>query len=133
MSARNLEIWMWGEACDMLRQADRMHRHFFRPAIVNVRQSTWEPPIDVYETQCDFNILIALPGVVPEHLHIVLEDKLLVIYGRRHLPFGPESHIHRLEIPYGCFERRIELPSANCEIDRREFINGCLLITLRKL
>jgi HSP20 family protein len=41
--------------------------------------------------------------------------------------------IHRLEIPYGRFERRIELPPGRYDAVRRELIDGCLTLALRKL
>ncbi len=133
MPIRNLETWMWAEACEIVDRADRLHRQFFRPAVINVRQPTWEPPVDIYETSYEFKIMIALPGVAPEHLSVILEDYHLIVSGQRHLPVSSESHIRRLEIPYGRFERHIELPAGRFEIGNREFVNGCLLISLRKI
>ncbi|MGR8998359.1 MAG: Hsp20/alpha crystallin family protein [Gammaproteobacteria bacterium] len=133
MPLRDLESWMWAEACEMLDRADRMHRQLFRPAVINVRQPTWEPPVDVYESSYEFKIMIALPGVAPEHLSVMLEGDHLIVNGQRHLPASEESQIRRLEIPYGRFERHIELPEGRFEIGTREFVNGCLLISLRKI
>jgi HSP20 family molecular chaperone IbpA len=133
MPLRNLETWMWAEACEILDRADRLHRQFFRPAVMNVKQPTWEPPADVYETNYEFKIIIALPGVAPEHLNVILEGNHLIIEGQRHLPNSAEALIRRLEIPYGRFERRIELPAGRFEIDTRELMNGCLIISLRKI
>jgi Hsp20/alpha crystallin family. len=100
---------------------------------MNAKRPTWEPPIDVYETGYEFKIMIALPGVAPEHLKVVLEDDHLIINGQRHLPNSAEATIRRLEIPYGRFERRIELPAGRFEIGTNELVNGCLLISLRKI
>ena len=133
MPLRALETWMWAEACEILDRADRLHRQFFRPSMMNAGRPTWEPPIDVYETDYEFKIMIALPGVAPEHLKVILEDDDLIVAGERHLLVSAESHIRRLEIPYGRFERRIELPEGHFEIGAREFVNGCLLISLRKI
>jgi HSP20 family protein len=30
MATRDPTAWMWAEACQMLEQAERMHRQFFR-------------------------------------------------------------------------------------------------------
>jgi HSP20 family protein len=133
MPLRDLETWMWAEACEMLDQADRLHRRFFRPAVINAKRPTWEPPVDVYETSYECRIMIALPGVAPEHLSVRYEGNHLIISGQRHLHANAESQIRRLEIPYGRFERRIELPAGRFEISTREFVNGCLLISLRKI
>ncbi len=133
MPLRNLETWMWAEACAILDRADRLHRQFFRPAVMNAGQPAWEPPIDIYETRYGFKIMIALPGVPPEHLSVMLEDGHLIIGGKRRQPAGAEARIVRLEIPYGRFERRIELPAGLFEISTCELTNGCLLISLRKI
>lgn len=133
MPLRNLETWMWAEACEILDRANRLHRQFFRPAIMSTGQATWEPPIDIYETNCEFRVMVALPGVPPEHLNVMLEDNHLIIDGQRRQSAGAESHILRLEIPYGRFERRIELPAGLFEISNCELTNGCLLISLRKI
>jgi len=99
---------------------------------MNVRRPTWEPPVDIYETRFECRIMIALPGVAPEHLRIMLEGDHLIIDGQRHLPATEEAQIRRLEIPYGRFERRIELPAGRFEIGTSEFVNGCLVISLKK-
>ncbi|MDP3903577.1 MAG: Hsp20/alpha crystallin family protein [Methylococcaceae bacterium] len=132
MPLPNLETWMWTEACETVDRAERLHRQFFRPAVMNAKRPMWEPPIDIFETSCEFNVMIALPGVAPEHLDVLLEDGFLVIDGHRRLPTSTESYIRRLEIPYGQFKRRVELPVGRFEIHTRVFENGCLLITLRK-
>ena len=132
MPLRDLENWMWAEACEMLDRADRLHRQLFRPMVMNSRRPTWEPPVDVYETSHGFKVMIALPGVVQEHLKVTLESGRLTIYGQRHLPNSNHARIQRLEIPYGRFERCIELPTKYFEIDTCEFENGCLLISLQK-
>ena len=41
--------------------------------------------------------------------------------------------IHRLEMPHGCFERRIGLPPGRYELGRSDLADGCLTLTLRKL
>jgi HSP20 family protein len=133
MPLRDLESWMWAEACAMIDRADRLHRQFFRPASIQSRTPTWEPPIDIYETRHEFRIMIALPGVSAEHLKVMLENDQLIISGKRNFPFSAEAEIRRLEIPYGRFERSIELPVGHFEIGQRELLNGCLFITLRKI
>jgi HSP20 family molecular chaperone IbpA len=133
MPIRDLETWMWAEACEMLDRTDRLQRQFFRPVVMNVTRPTWEPPVDVYETPYEFKIMIALPGVAPENLSIALDSDNLIIAGQRQLPNSAQAHILRLEIPYGRFERRIELPAGRFEIGTHEFLNGCLLIVLRKI
>ncbi len=42
------------------------------------------------------------------------------------------ARILRMEIPYGHFERRIELPPVPFEISGRHLANGCLMLRLEK-
>lgn len=133
MPLRDFETWIWAESCEMLNRADRLHRQFFRPSVMNARQPTWEPPVDVYETRYEFKIMVALPGVTPENLTVLLEGDQLVVGGQRHLPSSAGAQIRRLEIPYGRFERHIELPTGRFEIGAHEFVNGCLVISLQKI
>lgn len=125
--------WMWSEACEMLARAERMHHAFFRPTRTAARVPTWEPPVDVLETERAVLVFIALPGVDPERVEAVIEDDCLVVAGLRVLP--PElqtATIHRLELPQGRFERRVRLPAGRYVNVRRAMANGCLLITLDK-
>jgi HSP20 family protein len=133
MPLRNFELSMWAEACEVLERAERLHRQFFRPVAMRARRPAWEPPIDIYETQDEFRIIVALPGVQPEHISVSLEDGQLVVSGRRYLPVDVGAEIQRLEIPYGRFERSIELPGGRFNLGAHEFLNGCLLIILRKI
>lgn len=134
MSSRDPKNWMWAEACELLDRAERIHRQFFQLGVSSSRP-TWQPPVDVYETEDEFVFVIALPGVPPERLSVgVQDDGVLVVAGERPLP--PEAQvgaIHRLEIPQGYFERRIPLPPGRFALQRQEFSDGCLLLGLRKL
>lgn len=133
MPLRNFELSMWAEACEVLERAERLHRQFFRPVAMRARRPAWEPPIDIYETPDEFRIIVALPGVEPEHISVSLEDGQLIVSGRRYLPVDVGAEIQRLEIPYGRFERSIELPEGRFNLGTHEFLNGCLLIILRKI
>ncbi|MGN6572010.1 MAG: Hsp20/alpha crystallin family protein [Pseudolabrys sp.] len=125
--------WMWSEACEMLARAERMHREFFRPGRTAARIPTWEPPVDVLETDRAVLVFIALPGVDPERVEAVIDDGCLVVAGLRILPNELQTAtIHRLELPQGRFERRVRLPAGRYANVRRSMANGCLLITLEK-
>ena len=62
----------------------------------------------------------------------IIDNNYLVISGQRHLPLQAEADIRRLEIPYGHFERSIELPSEHFELTKQDYATGCLYLTLRK-
>ncbi|NJO67820.1 MAG: Hsp20/alpha crystallin family protein [Rhodospirillales bacterium] len=124
---------MWAEACEMLDRAERLHRQFFRPGPEVQRGATWEPPIDIYETEHELAIIVALPGVDPSHIEVAVDGDMLRVLGTRQAPaFASGFVIHRLEIPYGRFERRIRLENGSLELTRREAVNGCLLLVFAK-
>ena len=125
--------WMWADAVHMLSEAERLHRHLFQPSGRKAAKACWEPPVDVLETDREVLILAALPGVDPEAVETVIEDGTLVLSGSRVLPRELETAvIHRLELPQGCFERRIALPAGRYDGVRRVVANGCLLVSLHK-
>jgi len=126
--------WMWSEACELLARAERLHRDLFRPARSSAMLPAWEPPVDVLETDREVLVLVALPGVNLDHVEAAIEDGLLVIAGTRTLP--PQLRtavIHRLELPQGRFERRVRLPAGRYSDVRRASVDGCLVISLRKV
>jgi HSP20 family protein len=121
--------WMWSEACDTLARAERLHRQFFQPR----RAGTWEPPVDILETEREVLLFFALPGVSIEKVEAVIDGPDLVIAGTRVLP--PQLRtavIHRIELPQGRFERRVRLPVGRYRDVRRSAADGCLVITLLK-
>ena len=124
--------WMWSEAVEILARAERMHRELFRPA-AGRPLPTWEPPVDVLETEHEVLVLVALPGVDLEQVETVIEGAYLVVAGSRTLPAElATAVIHRLELPQGRFERRVRLPGGRYGPVRRAAAQGCVLITLQK-
>lgn len=133
MSSRNATGWMWAEACELLDQADRMHRQFFRLAASARSRAVWEPPVDVFEDEREVVIVVALPGVAEQGVELTLEAGVLIVRAERHIPAaGACGAVRRLEIPYGHFERRIPLANLRLEAGTREFSDGCLILRLRK-
>ena len=131
MPLRQLEALMWAKACEAMERADHLHRQFFHRGHAT---PNWEAPCDIFETDDTLTILVALPGVASEELKVSLNAGVLMVSGKRPLP--PEmahARIHRLEIPHGHFQRRIELPPVRFEISGRHLANGCLMVQLQKL
>jgi HSP20 family molecular chaperone IbpA len=124
---------MWGEALSLLEQADRLHRQFFRVAGAESTHA-WEPPVDVVESADRLDVHIALPGVAPESITIALESDAVVVSALRAFPCRESgAHIHRLEIPYGRFERRLALPpQAPIELAGKRLADGVLTLSFRR-
>ena len=120
----------------MLARAERLHREFFRPGVapgVPTAQPTWEPPVDVVETDDKVLVLVALPGVAADEADAAIDGADLVVGGTRILPAAlRHATIHRLELPQGRFRRRVPLPPGRYRDVRRSVVDGCLVITLQK-
>jgi HSP20 family molecular chaperone IbpA len=133
-SRSDLDGWMWAEAVQLLGEAERLHRQFFRPAATERSAPAWEPPADVFENEREMVIVVAIPGVASEQVQVGHEAGALVVRAARPLPLkGSDLRVRQLEIPYGSFERRIRLPAGRLEIGTPELAHGCLLIHVRKL
>ena len=132
MASRDPTAWMWAEACQLIEQAERLQRQFFRFGPAQAR-ATWEPPVDVFEDEREVTVIVALPGVSPERVEANCDAHGLLVRAERRIPFDDGScSIRRLEIPYGWFERRIPLPPVPLEQGTRKWVDGCLIVTLRK-
>jgi HSP20 family protein len=126
--------WMWADACDLMEQAERLHRRFFRLNVPGHAQAGWEPPVDMFEDEREIAIVVAMPGVTAERIQVSHEPGALVVRGERSLPFaGSRLAVRHLEIPYGAFERRIALPNGRFEAGVPELTHGCLVLRLRKV
>ncbi len=125
--------WMLSDAIETLARAERLHQQFLNlQPLADTREPSWEPPIDVLETEREILILIALPGVDPGQVEAILDKGTLVVSGRRTLPAELRSaRIHRLELPQGRFERRIPLPTGRYAITRFA-AHGCVGLRLAK-
>jgi HSP20 family protein len=127
---------------EMQRYLAHFHRAGKRPTILFTHQAqpspVWTPALDMYETDEAIVVLFDLAGVDAEKTEVRAEPHLLTVRGirlERHSPVGPheERSYHALEIPYGRFERTIQLPPG---VDTREaracYREGLLEITVPK-
>lgn len=123
---------MWADALEMLERAERLHRQFFQRAETTAG-AVWEPPADIFETEQGLVLLVALPGVPPEQIRVSFEGGILRIGGTRPWPEAVRrANILRLEIPHGRFERWLELPPGEFELERQELSDGCIAVYLRR-
>ena len=123
---------MLGEALSMLDRAQRLQRQFFTHDVVS-----WEPPVDIVEADNALLVHVALPGVSADAITVALDPAGITISALRALPCRSEGgQIHRLEIPYGRFERHIGLPLGDpytpIELAGKRLENGVLTLTFRR-
>ena len=94
----------------------------------------WTPQIDVTETGGEIVVLAEIPGLDESSLELVVDNRVLSIRGERVNPRREQDRLyHQLEIPFGRFERAVELP-APVDADRAEatYDRGLLMIALPK-
>jgi len=133
MRYRESKSWLWADALELLQSTERLQRRFF---VVGTLQALpcWEPPVDLYEQGDELRLLVALPGVSSRQLEVLLDEAEIVVRGERPMPKALHgASIHRLEIPYGRFERRVKLPSGNFQLLEQFLEDGCLVLVLRRL
>jgi HSP20 family protein len=131
MGPRDLSTWMWGDAMSMLEEAERLHRRFVRASLSEAQ--CWEPPVDVMESDTDVVVQVALPGVPAGAVVVGLDPDGITVSGVRAFPASAAARIHRIEIPYGRFQRRIPLPMHALEPAAQQLVDGCLLLTFSKM
>jgi len=123
-----------------LREAmDRLFEEsFLRPGSFGVSDSASAMlPLDMYETENDVVVKVAIPGVKPEDIEVTVTGDLLSIKGE----FQSESeekdekrNYHRQERRYGGFSRQVTLPSGvNADACAADFENGVLTLRLPKV
>lgn len=131
MAIRTPPSWMWAEACELMERAQQLQRQFFRFGRAVASEPRWEPPIDILAYGKEVHVAVALPGVAAEDIEVRTDSGLLIITAVRALPVTSHATaVHRLEIPYGRFERRIALPEGIYRLLDQVYADGCLVLRL---
>jgi HSP20 family protein len=104
-----------------------------RPGMMHADRG-WHPPADLYETEEGLVVRMDIAGIDPKDVQVVLDQTSLRISGVRHEPVAQQQRqYHKMEVPYGPFERVFRLPCPVCaEKAKAEYREGFLTITLEK-
>ena len=99
-----------------------------------VRTATFEPKIDVKETDKNFEINAELPGLNKDDFKLTVEDDLLTLVGEKKYEHeDKDGDYYRSERSYGAFKRYFRLTNA---VDRKkisaDYKNGILKVILPK-
>ncbi len=141
MAGSDWDIIVWRRAQDLLQQAERIHRNFLEVAAgaryraTHGRTPSWEPPVNVVETEESLWVISALPGVTADRMEVKIEGFELVISGNRPLPkCCDDGELKIWEIPLGRFERRLRLGRGDVRVavGKTTLQDGLLIIELRK-
>ena len=141
MASRDWDFLIWQRASDLLQQAERIHRNFLQIAVgshyrsSHGRSPSWEPPVNIIETEQSLWIISALAGVTVDRVNVRLEGRELIISGDRPLPeCCKDGELKIWEIPLGRFERRLRLieGSNSFSLGKISLQDGLLSIELKK-
>lgn len=98
--------------------------------------STFFPEMNVYETEKEFELTVALPGMQKDDFEINYENGLLTISGERKLEQEENGRrYHRIESRFGRFSRSMPLPRDIINQDKitAKYENGVLYVTAPKI
>jgi len=94
----------------------------------------WEPPMDVFDTDTHFVVIVDLAGMNRDRIDVFTDGKILRISGVRKdmIPAG-KKQFHALEIQIGPFQRLIGIPvSVDKDQVETTYANGLLEIRMKK-
>ena len=130
----NLLRWEPAREMMTLREAmDRLFDDAFTHPL-SLRDGWSVPAIDMFQTENEIVVKVALPGIKPEDVQINITGDVLHIKGEmRYKDEKKEKSWHIREQRMGAFERAVALPTeVVTDQAKAEFENGVLAITLPK-
>jgi len=138
------EMELWNSGFPVARSLERFQRdmnrmfdEFFRGDLFDTdwtRSISWNPAVDISESNDSYNIKAELPGLKNEDVKITLNNNVITIRGEKKSDGEKKgSNFHRIERQYGSFERSFILPGT-VSSDKIEalFNDGILTVTLPK-
>jgi len=111
---------------------------FFKPDFMGGTQSfsSTIPAVNIKETETEFRIELASPGLKKEDFNIELDENVLSISSERKIESEEKNEngkYTRKEFSFSSFKRSFTLPEAVNEEDiKANYENGVLLLTLPK-
>jgi HSP20 family protein len=122
---------------DNIRELLEMLMSEHTPAKHKIKMKTsfgWEPPMNVFETDGEFVIIMDISGMDPKDIGVFTDGAILRISGVRKdlIPAG-KKQFHSLEIQVGPFQRLIGIPvPVDADSIKTHYSNGLLEIRLQK-
>lgn len=108
----------WNSSGNFMPVPKEIH-HLFHEAFEKDRghggtavTGTWEPPVDIYETDDALVLEVELPGVSTDAISVEIHEHTLRLSGERtHEPAVKGGQYQREEGRYGIFQRAFRLPA----------------------
>ncbi len=129
----------WEPVSEMITLRDAMDRlfddAFTRPwGLTNGGRGMSMPAVDMYQTDNDVVVKMAVPGIKPEDVQISVTGDTLTVKGEiKENNDNKQKAYHIREQRWGSFERVLSLPTdVKTDKAQAEFENGVLTVTLPK-
>jgi HSP20 family protein len=129
------DLMRWTPFDEMTSLRDAMNQlvaeSFVRP---HSASETFQPAVDLYETENEYVVRLAAPGLKPENFEITAQQNVLTIQGRTQDEQAKEgARYHVREQRFGEFVRTIRFPSqVDAEKIAASLSNGILTIQVPK-
>jgi HSP20 family protein len=133
-----MAVEYWAPFRDAVSLRDAMNAlfqdSFVRPANAPAQSAYAALPLDVCETEHEFVIKAALPGVNPDDVEITVHGDTLTIRGESKADEEKKGeHWHLRERRFGAFQRSVALATpVNSEKAQADYDLGVLTLTLPK-
>lgn len=101
-----------------------------------VQNSSFVPELNVFETDTEFEVSAALPGMNKDDIEISFNSGVLTISGERKMQKEENGRrYHRIESRFGKFSRSLPLPNDTVSGDKisAKYDNGVLNIVIPKV
>ncbi len=107
--------------------------HLHRPFVIP-SDNRWYPDVDVFETDTEVITIMDIAHIDPREIEVTFKNNTLVISGlRQEITDFKKRHYHKMEIDYGPFERKIDIPvPIDEEKIKTKYQDGFLQIRLTK-
>jgi len=111
-----------------------LQESFVRPGGIPAQGGSAALPLDVCETENEFVVKAAMPGVKPDDVQITVHGDTLAIRGESKAEEEKKGeHWHIRERRFGVFQRAVSLTTpVDSEKAQARFENGVLTLTLPK-
>ncbi len=118
---------------------DKLYDDFFNRSLTDTIGRDYfvsQPSVNVLETDADYRIELAAPGLEKENFNVTVEDGFLYIAAEKKQEVEEKEgdRFTRREFNYASFQRRFKLPEVADEANiNATYANGVLTVILPKL